>query len=60
MEPNKDELLNSIRKGTVCDNELLKKIYGYDLSFEGFAEKALKKLEETKYIKWEDGQLIMI
>ena len=47
MEPNKDELFNSIRKGTVCDNELLKKIYGYDLSFEGFAEKALKKLEEV-------------
>lgn len=47
MEPNKDELLNSIRKGTVCDNELLKKVYGYDLSFEGFAEKALKKLEEV-------------
>lgn len=44
---NKEELLNLIKKGMVCDEEFLKKVYGYEISYPGYAEKALCKLEEV-------------
>lgn len=44
---NKEELLNLIKKGMVCDEEFLKKVYGYEISYPGYAEKALCKLKEV-------------
>ena len=44
---NKEELLDLIKKGMVCDEEFLKKVYGYEISYPGYAEKALCKLEEV-------------
>lgn len=44
---NKEKLLNLIKKGMVCDEEFLKKVYGYEISYPGYAEKALRKLEEV-------------
>lgn len=32
----------------------------YEFGNKNFVDKALKKLEETKYIKWDDEQLIML
>ena len=45
--PNKEELLQSIRPGMKLDKAFFLKIYGYEISFPGFRDKAIKALEEA-------------
>lgn len=45
--PSKDELLQSIQPGMKLDKAFFLKIYGYEISFPGFREKAIKALEDV-------------
>lgn len=45
----KEELLNEINPCLQLNNKFLLKIYGYELSFPGFKEEALKKLEDAGF-----------
>lgn len=42
---NKDIFLDSIQPGTKIDHDFCMKIYGYDISYPGFAELAITKIE---------------
>lgn len=44
---NGQQLLDSIRPGMSLNEEFFKRIYGYELTWPGFAEIALTKLEEA-------------
>lgn len=43
--PNKDELLQSIAQGMKLDKAFFLKVYGYEISYPGFSETAIKALE---------------
>lgn len=43
--PNKEELLNSIRPDMKLTKDFFKKVYGYEISFPGFADQAISALE---------------
>lgn len=45
--PNKDELLKSIDPGMKLDKAFFLKVYGYELSYLGFSETAIKALEDA-------------
>ena len=45
--PNKDGLLRSIVPGMKLDKPFFLKVYGYELSYPGFAETALGVLEDA-------------
>lgn len=45
--PSKEELLSSIQPGMKLTKNLFMRIYGYEISFPGFAEIALSDLEEA-------------
>ena len=44
---NKEEFLQSIKPTMKLDRDVFLKIYGYEISYPGFAEIALKKLEQV-------------
>lgn len=57
---NKDAFLKEIERGLPCTDEVLKKVYGYDLSFEGYAEKALCIFEKAGYTNvWDDYKKVI-
>lgn len=43
--PSREELLNSIRPGMRLDKAFFLRIYGYEISYPGFANQAMDKLE---------------
>ena len=43
--PNKEALLSSIRPDMQLEMDFFKKVYGYEISFPGFAEKVITELE---------------
>lgn len=43
--PNKEELLSSINSDMKLTKDFFRRIYGYEISFPGFAEQALSALE---------------
>lgn len=43
--PCKEELLESIKPGMKLTKDFFKRIYGYEISFPGFADKAIAALE---------------
>lgn len=43
--PSREELLQSIKPGMILDKAFFLRIYGYDISSPGFAEKVLEKLD---------------
>lgn len=43
--PSKEELIQSIHSNMKLDKEFFLKIYGYEISFPGFSEIAISKLE---------------
>ena len=45
--PNKDELLQSITPVMKLDKAFFLKVYGYDISYPGFRETAIKALEDA-------------
>lgn len=45
--PNKEELLRSIQPGMKLDKAFFLKVYGYEISFPGFREMAIKALEDA-------------
>lgn len=45
--PNKDELLQSITPGMKLDKAFFFKVYGYEISYPGFSETAIKALEDA-------------
>lgn len=45
--PSRDELLNSIKPGIKLNKAFFMRIYGYEITWPGFAEEALAKLEEA-------------
>ncbi|MBQ8188546.1 MAG: hypothetical protein IJZ44_02090 [Lachnospiraceae bacterium] len=45
--PNKDELLQSITPGMKLDKAFFLKVYGYEISYPGFSETAIKALEDA-------------
>lgn len=47
MYPNRQQLLNSIQPGMKLDRHFFLKVYGYEISFPGFADKAVKALEDA-------------
>ncbi len=47
MYPNRQQLLDSIRPGMKLDRLFFLKAYGYEISFPGFADKAVKALEDA-------------
>lgn len=47
MYPDRQQLLDSIRPGTRPDRLFFLKVYGYEISFPGFADKAVKALEDA-------------
>ena len=47
MYPNKQQLLESIHPGMKLDRHFFLKVYGYEISFHGFADKAVKALEDA-------------
>lgn len=44
---NRQQLLDSIKPGMSLNEEFFKRIYGYELTWPGFAEIALQKLEKA-------------
>lgn len=47
MNPNKQQLLESIHPGMKLDKFFFLKVYGYEISFPGFADQAVKALEDA-------------
>lgn len=45
--PNKDEFLQSMKPGIRLDKNFFLKIYGYEISYLGFKENAIRTLEEA-------------
>lgn len=45
--PNKEELLQSINPGMKLDRAFFMKVYGYEISYPGFSETAIKALEDA-------------
>lgn len=45
--PSKQELLSSIQPGMKLTKEFMRRAYGYELSYPGFAEQALSALESA-------------
>lgn len=45
--PNKDEFLQSMKSGIRLDKNFFLKIYGYEISYPGFKETAIRTLEEA-------------
>ena len=45
--PSKEELLQSIQPGMKLDKAFFLKVYGYEISFPGFRETAIKALEDA-------------
>lgn len=45
--PTKEKILASIRPGMKLDKAFFYKVYGYEISFPGFAEIAIKTLENA-------------
>lgn len=45
--PSKEELLRSIQPGMKLDRAFFLKVYGYEISFPGFRETAIKALEDA-------------
>ncbi len=45
--PSKEELLQSIQPGMKLDKAFFLKVYGYEISFPGFREMAIKALEDA-------------
>ena len=43
--PSREELLHSIKPGMKLDKNFFLKIYGYEITWPGFAERALQRLE---------------
>lgn len=43
--PSKEEFLQSIQPGMKLTKDFFKKVYGYEISWSGFAEQAIKALE---------------
>ena len=43
--PSKDELLNSIRPAMRLTKDFFRRVYGYEISYPGFAEEAISALE---------------
>ena len=43
--PSREELLHSIKLGMKLDKNFFLKIYGYEITWPGFAERALQRLE---------------
>lgn len=43
--PSKEELLNNIRPDMKLTKDFLKRIYGYEISYHGFADQAIAALE---------------
>lgn len=44
---SREELMNSIQPGMRLDRNFFLKVYGYELTYPGFAELALAKLEQA-------------
>lgn len=55
MNPNKQQLLESIHPGMKLDKFFFLKVYGYEISFPGFADQAVKALEDAKAILRKEG-----
>lgn len=51
MYPDRLQLLKSIQPGMKPDRLFFLKVYGYEISFPGFADKAVKALEDSGYSK---------
>ena len=49
--PSKDELLNSIRPDMRLTKDFFRRVYGYEISYPGFAERAIALLETAGCIK---------
>lgn len=47
MNPNRQQLLDSIQPGMKLDRAFFLKVYGYEISFPGFADEAIQALEEA-------------
>lgn len=47
MYPDKNQLLDSIRSGMKLDRAFFLKVYGYEISYPGFADEALKALNDA-------------
>lgn len=47
MAPSRQELLDSIRPGMRLDRALFIRVYGYEISFPGFADEAIAVLENA-------------
>ena len=47
MNPDKQQLLDSIQPNMKLDKSFFLKVYGYEISFPGFAEQAVKALEDA-------------
>ena len=45
--PSKEELLQSIQPGMKLDRAFFLKVYGYEISFPGFRDTAIKALEDA-------------
>lgn len=45
VSPNREELLQSIRPDMKLTRDFFKRIYGYEISFPGFADQAIEGLE---------------
>ena len=49
--PSKDELLNSIRPDMRLTKDFFRRVYGYEISYPGFAEQAITLLETAGCLK---------
>ena len=47
MYPSRQQLLDSIQPGMKLDRLFFLKVYGYEISFPGFADEAVKALEDA-------------
>lgn len=47
MGASKEELLQSIRPGMKLDKAFFMKVYGYEISFPGFSDEAIKALNDA-------------
>lgn len=47
MYPDKQQLLDSIQPGMKLTKAFFMKVYGYEISFPGFADEAIKALEDA-------------
>ena len=47
MNPNRQQLLDSIQPGMKLDRAFFLRVYGYEISFPGFADGVIRALEEA-------------